>query len=65
MKVVTIAAFYDAQKMVLRSVGDEFEATPERVAQLNACGPEQNHIPLVKELRRKGRPSKASEDQEG
>lgn len=64
MKVSVIAPFYDKQEKVLRSVGDEFEATPERVAQLNARGPEQNHIQLVKEVRTKAR-RKATENQEG
>lgn len=50
MLVKVIAAFQDVESGVLHKVGDVFEASPERVARLNACGSEQNHVPLVEEI---------------
>ena len=47
MKVRTIAAFLDKSDGVVRPVGDVFDVTEERLAEINACGPEQNHTPLV------------------
>lgn len=47
VRVKVIAAFVDKSAGVAREVGSEFEVTPERLAELNACGPEQNHVPLV------------------
>ena len=50
MRVRTIRPFYDLVEEVTRSVGDEFDATEERIAEINACGPMQNGVPLVEAI---------------
>ena len=50
-RVKALMPFYDKSAKVNRAEGEEFEATAKRVAELNACGPEQCGKPLVEELK--------------
>lgn len=55
-QVTAIKPFYDKVEKVNRSVGEKFEVSDERLAELNACGVEQGGEPLVKVVatRRRG-----------
>ncbi|MBQ9005968.1 MAG: hypothetical protein IJ092_06310 [Atopobiaceae bacterium] len=57
-KVTALRDFYDEAEKVTRREGEEFEASEERIAQLNACGRKQCFQKLVRE-HRTGRPTKA------
>jgi len=56
VKVKVIAPFYDKAADVSRAVGEEFEVSAKRLAELNACGREQCFAPLVEEV---AKPSRA------
>lgn len=61
-RVKAIRDFWDKKARVNRKANEEFEATAQRISELNACGVEQCFAPLVKELsepRKSGRPTKA------
>ena len=54
VRVKALRAFYDRRAHANRHEGEVFDVTAERLASLNACGPEQGGAPLVAEFR-KGR----------
>lgn len=58
MKCECIKSFSDREAHVTRKVGDRFEMTEERLAQVNGAGLGQ----LVKSLERPKRKPKASEE---
>ena len=49
-RVRALTAFYDLGAGVNRAEGEEFEAPAKRIAEMNACGPEQGGVPLVEEV---------------
>ena len=48
VKVEVIRAFVDKEGGSQHFLGDVLEVSRERLKQLNACGAEQNFVPLVR-----------------
>lgn len=51
IEVQVIRSFVDKETCETHLPGDVFEVTKERLAQINACGAEQNFVPLVRVLK--------------
>lgn len=51
VKVEVIRAFVDKESGDQHFLGEVLEVSRSRLAQLNACGAEQNFVPLVREIR--------------
>ena len=48
VKVEVVRSFVDKHDGAAHRIGEVLDVTEERLAQLNACGAEQNFVPLVK-----------------
>lgn len=48
IKVEALVDFYDISEKLNRRKGDVFDVSPDRMAELNACGPEQCGAELVR-----------------
>lgn len=59
--VKALIDFYDVKADVCRVKGEEFDVTSARMAELNACGPQQGGVKLVKEIASKAKPEKDGE----